>query len=261
MSSNPPNYSTSSSPSPKHPDSTPPPSSANHRPASSPGDNGLKFQLNIQSLSLDCSIPPGSNIGIQLGIPGTTSTGNPPQTQSTCSNHVPSTSTSQAQNMSSNPANLDPLMWGIAQGYIQKLDSLEKSLSEERISNVKLKEEVERLNDRVNSLQGRKNYEDKIPRDNHHTEDHDGGGCHQDQKSSLNQRHPNIFDKEMDVPRTLSERESHTHTSSTSVPPLPPKPQHEIKPDDIDENESWDDPSGLGLDDDLAVLYGFTPKT
>ncbi|KAK6904347.1 hypothetical protein I203_105159 [Kwoniella mangroviensis CBS 8507] len=262
--SQPPNYSSSSSSLPKGPVPTP-----------TNGPEAMKLQLNIQSLSLDCSIPLGSNLGLQVAVPPAPGTAPQQQHQNnpptSTSQPVPSTSTNQPQS-SSSPSSApafgpESILLGLANSFIQRLERVERDLTEERRVNVNYRNTIQRLEERLNQL------ENNMKDGENHNQNSNGTG-NGDVRNGIPQNREYVLDppSQISIPTSLPTRTTPQRYTATQ----------EIEPDAIDERDTWtspqphpyqgvptgeeeeeeemDDPTGLGLDDDQAILYGFKPR-
>ncbi|WVQ63962.1 uncharacterized protein L199_002120 [Kwoniella botswanensis] len=260
----PPNYSSSSSSLPKG--SVPTPTN---------GPEAMKLQLNIQSLSLDCSIPLGSNLGLQVAVPPAPGSApqqhqnNPP---TSTSQPVPSTSTTQPQASSSPPSapvfGPESILLGLANSFIQRLERVERDLDEERRVNVEYRSTIQRLEERLNVLEENAN-NGQNQKQNHRGGGSGDGACRNE--TPKNREYKLDPPSQIPIPISLPTRTIPQRYTATQ----------EIEPDAIDERDTWnspqphshqgirssreeeeemDDPTGLGLDDDQAILYGFKPR-
>ncbi|OCF72664.1 hypothetical protein I204_07047 [Kwoniella mangroviensis CBS 8886] len=269
--SRPPNYFSSSSSLPKGPVRTP-----------TNGPEAMKLQLNIQSLSLDCSIPLGSNLGLQVAVPPAPDTAPQQQHQQQNNTSIPSQSyppapdpasaaTSTAQSSSSAPSvsgfGPETILLGLANSFIQRLERVERDLTEERRVNVDYRNTIQRLEERLNQL------ENTMKDGENHNQNSNGTG-NGDVRNGIPQNREYVLDppSQIPIPTSLPTRTTPQRYTATQ----------EIEPDAIDERDTWtspqphpyqgvptgeeeeeeemDDPTGLGLDDDQAILYGFKPR-
>ncbi|WVW79289.1 hypothetical protein I302_101256 [Kwoniella bestiolae CBS 10118] len=260
----PPNYSSSS-----HTKSIPVPPAPAPAPASTStnGPESMKLQLNIQSLSLDCSIPLGSNLGLQVAVPpapGSQPTQNntsPPQQPASSTSHPPPGSNQLQSNSTFGP---ESILLGLATGFVQRLEKVERDLEEERRINVGHRSTIERLETRLNRLE---------------LSVRPGETSTADQKIDT-QLPPSFATSQIPQNREY-QLNPPTQISIPTALPARTTPQsytvkQEIEPEEVD-HDTWDqrqpqlgreeefddvpdDPTGLGLDDDQAVLYGYKPR-
>ncbi|WWC91263.1 uncharacterized protein L201_006206 [Kwoniella dendrophila CBS 6074] len=229
---------------------------------SSNTDQGIKLQLNIQSLSLDCSIPSGTNFGIQLGVPSNSSqsSNEGSSNHSTNTNESKSTTT-QNQNRNQNNCNLNPetFLLGLAISFINRLEKVENDLNEERKLNRVYREKIDKLQYRLDRLDYHPIGDTKVPDDVTLKVARNRKGKDEEE---IEIQPEDIDDKEFwqsELHKLSDQQSINIKEKSNNATGEEEEEEEEDKKDESD-NELPDDPTGLGLDDNQAILYGFKPR-